>query len=178
MDISGNGSADLNIAATQDNTQAWIQPFFFGVEKGSNITKLHLPKFVRQKVAGAEQNTKDLKKALWGTNVANKFVNSKGLTGKGLHTWHGLLGYCQQDMHEEDYRVFIVEDLAQGCDLYCQFGDGNLNNKSVINVHTIASYERLSIILQNAGWLMAVSTVFIVTYESRGFAVKQFFLSI
>ena len=131
---------------------------FSGLEKAGNIIKLHLPKSVFQKVAGAAQNTKDLKKALWGTNVATKFVNSKGLTGKGLHTWHGLLGYCQQDMHEKHYLVFINEDLAQRCDLYCQSGDGNLNNKSVISVHTIASYERLSIILQNAAWLMAVST--------------------
>ena len=145
MDISGNGAADLNIAATQDNTQAWIQPFFFGVEKGSIIIKLHLPKIVCQKVAGAEQNTKDLKKTLWGTNVANKFVNSKGSTGKGLHTWHGLLGYCQQDMLEKHYRVFINEDLAQGCDLHWQFGDGSLNNKSVISVHIIASYARLKL---------------------------------
>ena len=154
MDISvtiGNGAADLNISAIQDNLQQWIQKHcisaFFGAEKGGNIGKLHLQGVVRRNVAGAAQNTKDMKLALWGTNVGNNFVNSKGLTGKGLHTWHGLLGYCQKDMHESHYRVLKTdnisdEDLAHGCGLYCQFGNGDLKNKSIISANTI--FERAS----------------------------------
>ena len=121
---------------------------FFGAEKGGTVGKLHLQGVVRRHVASAAQNTKDLKLALWGQKVpGNNFVNSKGLTGKGLHTWHGLLGYCQKDMHERHYLMFKTgnisdEDLAEGCDLYCQFGNGDLKNKSVISVHTI--FERAS----------------------------------
>lgn len=155
MDISvtlGNGSADLNIAAIQENLQQWMsahcESAFFGAEKGGNVGKLHLQGVIRRRVAGAAQNTKDLKAALWGLKCAgNNFVNSKGLTGKGLHTWHGLLGYCQKDMHEKHYCTFksnniTDEDLAFGCDLYCLFGNGDLKNKSVVSTHTI--FERAS----------------------------------
>lgn len=155
MDISvtiGNGAADLNVASIQQNLQEWMKTqcvsAFFGVEKGGNVGKLHLQGVVRRHVASAAQNTKDLELALWGQKVpANNFVNSKGLTGKGLHTWHGLLGYCQKDMLERHYEAFKTndisdEDLAHGCDLFCQYGNGDLKNKSVISIHTI--FERAS----------------------------------
>ena len=34
------------------------------------------------------------------------------------------------------------EDLSAGCELYCQYGNGDLKNKSVISVHTM--FERCS----------------------------------
>lgn len=99
-----------------------------------------------RRVAGAAQNTKDIKAALWGPDCSrSNIVNSKGLTGKGLHTWHGMLGYCQKDMHEKHYYKYMSagindEDLAAGCDLYCHMGNGDLKNKAVISVHTL--FER------------------------------------
>ena len=51
-------------------------------------------------------------------------------------------GYCQKDKMEPHYQVIKTgnisdEDLSVGCDLYCQYGIGELKNKSVISVHTI-----------------------------------------
>ena len=66
-------------------------------------------------------------------------VTCTQLTGWKLHTWHGMLGYGQEDKMEPHYQVMNTgdisdEDLSIGCDLYCQYGNGD--------VHTIS--ERCS----------------------------------
>ena len=73
-------------------------------------------------------------------------MTSTMLTGQKLHTWHGMLGYCETDKMEPHYRVIQTgnitdEDLSTG-DLHCQYGNSDLKNKSVISVHTI--FERCS----------------------------------
>ena len=118
------------------------------------MAHLHLQGVIRRIVPSGAVNTKDLKFALFAPLDATKatfkcprvhIVTSTQLTGNKLHTWHGMLGYCQKDKMEPHYQLIqhgdiSDEDLSLGCDLFLQYGQGDLKNKSVISVHTI--FER------------------------------------
>jgi len=156
----GKAHGDLNVSKIKARLQRWLDENcivgFFGVERGSNLAHLHLQGVIRRTVAGGAVNTKDLKFALFAPLDASKatykcprenIVTSTQLTGQKLHTWHGMLGYCQKDKMEAHYQVIKTgnisdEDLSIGCDLYCQYGNGDLKNKSVTSVHTV--FERCS----------------------------------
>ena len=72
---------------------------------------------------------------------------SRKLVGRGLHTWHGMLGYCMKDKFKPHYREYhtdniTAEDKQVAEDAYLQFGAGDNKNKCVISPNT--KFDRAS----------------------------------
>ena len=151
----GKSNGDLDIDSIKDRLQRFLDDKcisgFFGAERGSNLAHLHLQGVIRRMVPNGSVNTKDMKFALWAPLDAekgtwkcprNNILTSTALTGNKLHTFHGMLGYCQKDKCEPHWRCFKTaditdEDLTVGCDLFLQYGQGDLKNKAIISEATV-----------------------------------------
>jgi hypothetical protein len=68
------------------------------MERGGTLMHLHIQSVIRIVISCAAEATKLIKRKLgWCDNDAGcppgALVLSRQLRNKGLHTWHGLLGY-------------------------------------------------------------------------------------
>ena len=66
------------------------------------------------------------------------------LTGKNLHTWHGMLGYCQKDHLLSHYAFHLVgnitdEDLVEGYNRYMIYGARSIKNRGVLKPDNLLS---------------------------------------
>lgn len=68
-------------------------------------------------------------------------VMAKTLTGVNLHTWHGMLGYCQKDHGRPRFMSHMVnvqpEDLEEGMKLYIAMRAGDLKKRSLLDAKTL-----------------------------------------
>ncbi len=51
-----------------------------------------------------------------------------------MHTWHGMLGYCQKDQFKDHYAFhqagnITQEDMDEGWRLYLMYGRGEIKNR-------------------------------------------------
>ena len=90
--------------------------------------------------------SRSLKAALgWdGTSApVGACVCLKALTGRHLHTWHGLIGYCLKDEGLPHFNLHLKaisdEDMELGRAEYEKLGAGPLKNKLMLNPHNVIS---------------------------------------
>jgi len=122
---------------------------FMAFEKGPLAGNMHIQMVVNIFCAGARQANAVIRKA-FGLNDKDDFgkkmiqdgkVMAKSLTGVNLHTWHGMLGYCQKDHGRPWFMSHMVnvqpEDLEEGTKLYIAMGSGDLKKRSLLDVKTL-----------------------------------------
>lgn len=89
--------------------------FGIATEKGSAEENLHLQMLIETRAKSAAVFTKYLKKCLGikpgsGTDIR---MLSRLLTGKRLHTWHGMCGYITKDDGLPHYEL-VSEGITDG----------------------------------------------------------------
>jgi hypothetical protein len=66
---------------------------------------------------------------------------SRALRGKGLHTWHGMIGYCMKDSGQPHFAYFFhgisQTDIDQGQAEYAKYGAGPLKNRCVLTAQNL-----------------------------------------
>ena len=136
------GSRDID-KSVMAKLQAFLEPSclagIFAFEKGGTCAHLHVQGVVRAECKGAVSMNRALNKLL-GWDVAKPSpgarVMCRALTGKKLHTWHGMIGYCMKDMPEKHYAHVLHnisdDDIAVGQDQYLMHGAGPLKDRCVL----------------------------------------------
>ena len=122
---------------------------FLAFEKGPQAGNMHVQMVVNMFCAGARQANSAIRKA-FGLNdvdenktkiVPDGKVMAKSLTGVNLHTWRGMLGYCQKDHARPWYLCHVVnvepEELEEGIKLYIAMGSGDLKKRSILDAKTL-----------------------------------------
>ena len=115
--------------------------FFMAMERGDFEDQQHIQAVVQdgnRTFSGGQGVGAGLKRALgWGRGAgatAGGQVCIKCLTNSGLHTWHGMLGYCtkyepiakERDGELMSSRKGVTDDdIAQGKQLYLEWGRPN-----------------------------------------------------
>ena len=132
----------------QPNKHAWLLRAYFATEKGGTLQHLHLQGVVEAMVIGTDALRRHLKSALgWDDRRLPAELKGKThicirtLRNTGLHTWHGMLGYCSKDAEEVHFQQFMVgvseEDLALGKEQYALHGNKDKNNTVQLTPYTL-----------------------------------------
>ncbi|DBA66148.1 TPA: hypothetical protein ACH3X2_002623 [Trebouxia sp. C0005] len=71
---------------------------------------------------------------------AKPSCTSTQLIGSKLHSWHGMLGYCQKHKLKKHFQVIksgdiTDDDLSVHCEVFCCYGNGDLKTKAIISVN-------------------------------------------
>lgn len=108
----------------------------FSLEKGGVCQHLHAQGVVRIVCKGAKSINTLLHSWLgWNDNKPSPGarIQCKALMNAGIHTWHGMLGYCSKDSNQGHFRSVMHEvsedDLAIGGDEYLKHGAGPLKQR-------------------------------------------------
>ena len=68
-------------------------------------------------------------------------ITCRSLKGDGLHTWHGLIGYCMKDLGQQHYQEIMhnvsADDVSLGQDQYLKHGAGPLKERIVLEPRKI-----------------------------------------
>jgi len=115
---------------------------YIAVEKGLREGGLHLqcvvdmlatsPLLINRRVRAATGLDED--------GVDGK-VMAKTLTGRNLHTWVGMLGYCQKDHGRPWFKNYYVnvdeQDLERGTAAYISLGAGDVKSRTKLDSGTL-----------------------------------------
>lgn len=120
---------------------------FFAVEKGPREGGLHLQGVLDIKTTSAVKISGMLRQALKDPECTDKIretkVMCKSLTGRHLHTFHGMLGYCQKDIGKPHYKFHLINveqaDLDEGMHQYTLYGAGDIKHKTALEPKTLLS---------------------------------------
>lgn len=139
---------DLDIDKDEAPLEAWLkancQKYYFAVERGGVLSQLHWQGVVRLVISCSQVLTKRLKEDVGfnSPDVVDHKVMSRELTGKGLHTWEGLIGYCSKDLGLMPCKVLQEgisdDDLKVGRELPVHYGASEeMKNRVVLTSHNI-----------------------------------------
>lgn len=120
----------------------------FSAERGGKLHYLHIQAVVRVMTKCAGNVTKELNKLFgWrkgdpGCPTTGTVIIAKNLTNKGLHTWHGMIGYVTKDEGKAHFRMEITdnitpEDLKEGRRRYLMMGAGPLKGRCALTPRNI-----------------------------------------
>lgn len=137
------GSVDLPEGTLERLQQFLVEKCLvgmFSLERGGVCAHLHAQGVVRIMCKNAVSVNSILTKWL-GWNESKPSPGAKimcrALVGKGIHTWHGLLGYCSKDHAEPHYQDVMhnvsADDIAIGVDEYLKHGAGPLKQRVVLD---------------------------------------------
>lgn len=122
-------------------------------ERGGALGYLHCQGVVRLAATSPQSVSAMLKRALgWANGLAppGAIVMCRKLTGRVLHTWHGLIGYCLKDQDQPHFRCVMhnitSEDAQAGIEAYVQLGAGPLKNKTMLTPSNL--YKRALVYFQ------------------------------
>lgn len=108
----------------------------FSHERGGVCAHLHAQGIVRARCKGAKSMNAMLTQWLgWNETKPSPGarIQCKALMNTGIHTWHGMLGYCSKDAGENHFRSVMhnvsEDDLAIGGDEYLKHGAGPLKQR-------------------------------------------------
>jgi hypothetical protein len=103
-------------------------------ERGGQYGHGHAQGVVKVYATSPQAVNRSIKQALGWTGQGDTSVCTKKLTGKCLHTYTGMLGYCLKDeraLHFKMLRHNVTDaELDEGRDLYLKFGAGNLKKRT------------------------------------------------
>lgn len=120
---------------------------FFAVEKGPREGGLHLQGVLDIKTTSTIKINGMLRQAIKDPECTDKIketkVMCKALTGKHLHTFHGMVGYCQKDIGRPHYKFHMIgidqEDLDEGMHQYTLHGAGDVKGRTALDCKTLLS---------------------------------------
>ncbi|DBA88662.1 TPA: hypothetical protein ACH3X2_000299 [Trebouxia sp. C0005] len=105
------------------------------------------------RISGGAVNTKNMK-MLFGrprthSVQAKPSCTSTQLIGNKLHSWHGMLGYCQKHKLKKHFQVIksgdiTNDDLSVHCEVFCCYGNGDLKTK-LSSVSNFPSLQHFSV---------------------------------
>lgn len=124
-------------AFLQQHTAAGL----FAYERGGEYGHGHAQGVVKMYATCPQTVNRQLKQALHWTGRTDVSVCVKKLTGRCLHTYTGMLGYCLKDEHSLHFRVHrhnvTNAELDEGRDLYLKYGAGNLSKRTQLTPSNI-----------------------------------------
>lgn len=113
-------------------------------EKGYNEDNLHFQGVARLVASSTRAVAEEIKKALgWTKNhtPAGMNVMCRGLTGIGLHTMDGMIGYCTKDEGAPHFRLIShnvsQEQIEVGKMEYIKHGKGDLKGKVLLDMRNL-----------------------------------------
>ena len=119
MTVSWSSSADVDIDDMKRRLNTFLRlrclAGLFGVERGGHERNTHLQGVIRLVVSSGRRCSNELKKALgWMPkhDPAGSHILTKALTGKALHTWIGMIGYCTKDEGQPHFS-YISHNITQ-----------------------------------------------------------------
>ena len=120
---------------------------FFALERGGQEGHLHVQGVIDMISTSTVKMHMDMKTHLKnddGTLPDGFKMCVKELTGKNVHTWHGMLGYCQKDHLLSHYAFHLVgnitdEDLLEGRNRYMIYGAGSIKNRGSLKPDNLLS---------------------------------------
>ena len=111
----------------------------FALERGGTCAHLHVQGLIRAAAKNACSMNARLNKLLGWDDCKpspGARVMCKSLSGKKLHTWHGLIGYCMKDSVEKHFECVTLnisdDDISLGFDQYLMHGIGPLKDRTSI----------------------------------------------
>lgn len=133
------------IAKVQEWLDAAVhcQDYVMGIERGGTLNHLHMQCLVRALTSSSKHFSREVRVMLgWheGALKTDGSISAKSLSGKDMHTWVGMIGYCTKDAGRPDYQVFSkgvsTADFIMGRDRYAQFASVN-KNEVLLTPHNI-----------------------------------------
>jgi hypothetical protein len=113
-------------------------------EKGYNEDNLHFQGVARLVAKSTRAVAEEVKKALGWTKdhtPAGMNVMCRGLTGIGLHTIDGMIGYCTKDEGAPHFRLIShnvsQEQIETGKMEYIKHGKGDLKGKVLLDMRNL-----------------------------------------
>ena len=116
---------------------------FFAMERGPREGGLHIQGVIDIKSTSTQKINGDLKRALVAADDDGHPLNVmvRQLSGRHLHTWIGMVGYCQKDMGQPHYKFHSInvttEDLDNGVQEYTMHGAGDIKNRQTLDAKTL-----------------------------------------
>jgi hypothetical protein len=111
------------------------------------VANLHIQAAIRIYAKTASVATTRIKQALgWNAGAdppppPGRVVMSRALRGQGLHTWHGMIGYCMKDHGQAHFVSFFKgvsqDDIDRGQHEYAKYGAGPLKNRAVLTAQNL-----------------------------------------
>lgn len=129
---------------------------FAALEKGGVVGNLHIQAAVTICASTPAVVSKHLKRFLLasqaakGAQLRKLTVMCKKLTNRGVHTWHGIIGYCLKDAMLQHYacKTFNIttEDITRGLDEYTKHGASeHFKGLTILTSHTF--FQRCKLFL-------------------------------
>jgi len=113
-------------------------------ERGISERYLHFQGVAEGYFKSAKEMNEEIKMALGWTKghvPHGAHVTCKSLMNKGLHTWHGMIGYCTKDRGQEHYNCIShnisQDDFETGAMEYVKFGKADVKSRVTINRNNI-----------------------------------------
>ena len=121
---------------------------YIALEKGLREGGLHLQCVIDMKATSSMMINRRVRAALGldDDGVDGK-VMAKTLTGRNLHTWVGMLGYCQKDHGRPWFKCHYVNvddhDLERGTAAYVALGAGDVKSRTKLDSGTLLAKMQL-----------------------------------
>ena len=136
------GSCDIE-QSTLDHMKTFLnercEAGLFAFERGGSLAHRHIQGVIRVMCTGGKNMNTEIRKFLgWDKNKPSvgASVMCKALTQTKVHTWHGMIGYCQKDTGEEHfkevYHNISADDMSLGAEQYLRHGAGPLKNRIML----------------------------------------------
>ena len=135
---------DINVTLTAPGLEKFLteecNAGVISLERGEEEGHLHWQAVLRLQGKSAASINARVKAALrWNIvdeRPSNGRIKVAKLTGRSLHTWAGMVGYCMKDQHKPHFRTYhkgiSAADLNQGEREFLRYGAGPRKSRIVL----------------------------------------------
>lgn len=133
-----------------DTLFTWVQSQPAGglaLERGGTYGHLHIQGVAKVLAVTPQQVNKQIKDVLADKLTESHSVCVKKLTGRGLHTWHGMIGYIHKDARLPHFEVQLHNiteaDVEVALAEYLKWGAGSVKKCTALTARNIFEKAKL-----------------------------------
>jgi hypothetical protein len=165
------------------------------VERGGVFGHEHLQGVAKVFASTPQQVNLMIKAAVgWQPLPKGAVVSVRKCTGRGLHTFHGLIGYCFKDEGQPWFKVHCYnvtdDDISQGKEEYLKYGAGDLKKRTPLTPTSIfakaavyyqlhargdrntITFQQLLLEMMRTGKYFPVAT-WVIPFQGRGMSHQR-----